>query len=443
MANTRDLSEDIEKALNNNMGIEIHKKKYYESLSEEEKKEYLEAKKITDKQRETLRDYKGYYEELPSSRGGKNKLASVWNAVMSIRRLGLFLKQRGVIDYKEAKKEDILAYVKSMSNSSDHSRSRAMTYIRMFYKWLYGIKDKYKYPEVVDDPRLVPEKTKNKKKPQDLLTQAEIKKLIDVGRNNRNRAIIMLSIGEGGMRSGEIGSLNISSVEFDERGVKVWIEKSKSKERYVRLVKSEPYLREYINKEYILDKSNPVNPLFYGDAGRVYKQRLRGYAFTQLLKRLAKNSGIKKRIYTHLGRAINISILTKKGMSAEISARRFGITAGTLRNVYLTIDDKDVDEAYLKIEGKLTLEEKNRIKEEEDLLSPKVCPRCNIKLPANSLYCNCGMILDQKEAMKVQDSQEKFMELLKKLNKISPESMIKFVDVMTRLDDEGKKGIKK
>lgn len=379
--------------------------------------------KLTEAQLEELKGFKEYYEELPSPRGGKNKITSVYNAVYCVRRFGLFLKEMGVESFKVAKKEDILAYFKSMNDQSDTTQSRAKVGIRSFYKWVYGVTEKYKFPEVVDDKRLVPNTTRNKKKPQDLLTNDEIRKMLDVSSSYRQKAIIMLSLGEGGMRAGEIVSLNISSLEFDEKGVKVWVEKSKSKERFVRLISSEPILREYVNKEYKLDKSTPSNPLFYTIAGSLLDARIRRTALTELLKRIAKKVGIQKNVYCHLGRSINISQLTKKGMSAEISAKRFGITPTTLRNVYLTIDDKDVDEVYLKIEGNLSDDELRKIRKEEKQLEIRICPRCQErypdqpnmwKHPSTASYCNCGFILDPILAEKKAQSE---MEMEYKLHK--------------------------
>lgn len=400
MANSN-MEKDIERALSNTMKVCFRTGKV--------------SGKLTEKQIQTLTKYKEYYEQLPSARGGNNKLASVWNAVMFIRRLGLYLKENGVQGFEEAKKEDILGYIASMKGLSDITISRSKTYIRMFYKWIYGVKKKYEYPEVVDDPRLVPQIVKNKKKPRDLLTNEEIRKLLEVSNNDRQRCIIMLSIGEGGLRSGEIASLNVGSVEFDDRGVKVWIEKSKSKERYVRLIHAEPYLRNYLNQEYSLDKNNKENPLFYGMAGKEHNTRVRGSALTDLLQRLGHKAKIKKRIYIHLGRAINISKLNKKGMSAEISAKRFGITANTLRNVYLTIDDKDADEVYLKTEGKQTDKEIINNRKEDALLEPRICTRCQARFPdkpelwrhsSTALYCSCGMVLDPIEAEKIAQRNE-------------------------------------
>lgn len=432
-------TEQVERMLKNEVSIQVHLREKFNSWSKEEQEKYLEYNKLSPEQLETLKQYKEYYEDLPSSRGGSNKGTSVWNTITSIRRLGLYLKSQGIKDYKQATKQDIINYIRSLNGRSINTKSSYKTYIRMFYKWIYGIKDKHRFPEVVDDPRLVPERRKNNKKPQDLLTDEEIYRMLQNAISDRNRSIIMLSLGEGGLRAGEIVSLNISSVEFDERGCKVWIEKSKSKERYVRIIKGEPYLRDYINKEYLLDKSIPNNPLIYAVKYEFRGNRLRNSAIGEVLHRIAKRANIKKRVYTHLGRAINISKLNKMGMSAEISAKRFGIKPGTLRDVYLTIDDKDVDEVYSRIEGKLTDEELEKIKKQDSLLTPKRCPRCNKTLPINALYCNCGMIVNQEEAIRVQDTDNMFMQVLKKLKDISPDTLAQFVDTISKYDEKLKK----
>lgn len=430
--------EEVERLLSNEARVPVNIRGKFSQWSKEEQEAYLEKNRLTELQLQTLKAFKEYYEDLPSSRGGKNRTTSVWNAVQVIRKFGLFLKELGILDYKDAKKEDIIKYIRSLGGRSDSTRSSYKQYIRRFYKWIYGIEEKHSFPDVVKDPRLVPEKRKNKKKPSDLLTQEEILKLLDHSWNYRNRSIIMLSLGEGGLRAGEIVSLNLGSVEFDAKGCKVWIEQSKSKERYVRIIKGEPYLREYINKEYQLDKSDPHNPLFYSVRHGQYKgKRLRNSALGEMLKRVGKSAGIKKRIYTHLGRAINISILNKKGMSAEISSKRFGITPGTLRQVYLTIDDKDVDEVYSRLEGKMTDEERKEAEKEEDLLMPKSCPRCNTIVPKGALYCNCGMILDTSEAMRIQQREREsadVLRLVRRMSKISPENLDKFFETLEKIE---------
>ena len=45
----------------------------------------------------------------------------------------------------------------------------------------------------------------------------------------------------------------------------------------------------------------------------------------------------------------------------------------------------------------------------------KICPRCNKKNTADSLYCNCGMVLDQKEAVNLELMREKANSFTSKL----------------------------
>jgi len=106
------------------------------------------------------------------------------------------------------------------------------------------------------------------------------------------------------------------------------------------------------------------------------------------------------------------------GMGSELIAKRHGITTKTLQDVYLTLDDKDADDAYTKIKDKLTDEEKKRLADEEKKLAPKICPRCNNKNPATALYCNCGFVLDHKEAAVMHDRDKDILGfMLKVINK--------------------------
>jgi len=413
----------IERVLSNNLGVSKITKK--------------QAPKLLEQQIKKLREYISFYENKPSSRGGNIKPASISNTLVHLRGLGLFIKK----PYEDAEQKDLIEYIKSMNGKSQKHIATAKVSIRSFYKWMHNMHKPHEFPKVVDHPILVPQNVKVKRRPQDLLTKDEIKRMLEVAGNNRNRSLVMLSVGEGGCRASEITSANIDSIEFDSRGAKFYTEKSKSKERFVRLIDGEPYLREYINKEYELDQTNKNNPLFYARASKSHHERLGPNAVSDQLRRLARKTGIKKRVYTHLGRHINITRLKKMGMSSELIARRHGITVPTMQNVYLTLDDKDADDAYTKAKNKLTDEEKKKLAEEEKKLAPKICPRCRERFPgkpdlwqhpATATVCTCGMMLDgtKEKDLKTEFFSEMFSQYMKVLQKEPDMSLMNFMRML-------------
>lgn len=383
---------DIEKALNNGFNKADKRAKYIEDLSPE--------------QLEVLRAYKEFYEYKRSSKGGRIKVASVWNAITCLRRLGQYLNMpfkpqsdREICVYKER----IVKFVGDIQN--DATRANWKVTIRSFYKWLYNIINLHEFPAIVDDIRLVPEKVKSKKKPSDLPTSEEIEKMLNVCFDNRDKAMIVLW-SEMGCRGGEISEARLEDLEFDVKGCKLWINKSKSNERYVRLVQSAPYLRNWINNHPY--KSNPKAFLFVGKPmGGKFGNKMERNGFNQAIQRIAKRAGINKRIYWHLGRFYAITSLQRQGFDLVKNAKRHGITTGTLQGVYLKIDDRDIDDAYCKLKDVRTEEEVINEQKELDRFKPKQCQKCNFINPSDLIFCQkCNSALDLMTALKIDEQQE-------------------------------------
>lgn len=397
--------EKIRQSINNILINCINKKhwnaKYIANLSEEQLK--------------VLKEFKEYYENKPSPKGGRIRLASVWAAILCLRRLGLHLKKPYKPQNEEEIKEyreEIVKFVNSLEN--DSTRSNWKVIIRFFYKWLYGIRDKHKYPEVVVDDRLKPETVKTKKKPSDLPTVEDIEKMLNVCTDDRDKAIVMIWTELGG-RCGEIANATISDVEFDNKGCKLWIDKSKSERRTVRLVKAAPYLRNWVGKSHP-DRDNPSAQLFVSKSQgghRRYGVKLEKNGFNQIIKKIAKRAGIKKRIYWHLGRFFTITNLQRRGFDLVKNAKRHGITTGTLQGVYLQLDDKDIDDAYCDLENVRTEEDIIKEQKELDRFKPKTCPKCNHINPCDLIFCEaevndvkCNAPLDLTTAIKIDEEQE-------------------------------------
>ncbi len=103
--------------------------------------------------------------------------------------------------------------------------------MKRFYKWLKG--NNVTYPEEVKWITTTL-KTKNRLLPENLLTEEEIQRLIDVVDRPRDKAFI-ITLYESGPRIGELGSLRLGDVEFDERYAKLML-RGKTGARRVILV---------------------------------------------------------------------------------------------------------------------------------------------------------------------------------------------------------------
>lgn len=387
--------------------------------------------KLSEKQISVLRRYKAYYEAKPSTRGGTIKVKSLWNAMMILRKFGLFLKK----PFEEATKEDLINFViKRLKGKAEATKSNWIILLGSFYKWLLPNKmmvcsDRYGkqiyISELFNDEMLKYRRPKPTRKPSDLLTEEEIKRMLECALDYRGKCLIMLTFGEAGLRAGEICSLRKSSLVFDERGVKLFIEKSKSKERYVRLIDSEPYLREYMNKEYSLKGDDDKLPLFYGQRA-FFGKELGTSAISEVLQRCAERAEIKKRVWCHLGRHCDITRANKFNLSTEMNAKRHGISAATLRGVYLHLDDKDVDDAYCEVKNGLSREEAEARRDKKEFLTKKRCPRCKQEWGADTKICSCGMVLDRDTAMQIDKVNEVISLIIEKAAelKVDPKTAI-------------------
>lgn len=366
------------------------------------------------------------------------RIKSIWNYVNVLFALGKFLDK----PFEKATKQDLTNYIKSLQGHAPTSVSNWKTVIRKFYKWVYGgeyIKKKGLYPPVVDDPVF---ETKKKPKAQhiqskkDLITKDEFLKMVKAS-NTRDRAMLMM-LYEGGFRAGELVSLNKNSVEFDNNGAKVWVEKSKTKTRYVRLVDSVPHLKAWLNK-HALDADD--SPLFHS-IGSFYGKRLNLKAPREVILRAAKRAGIKKHVFAHMLRHIAVTHC-KHDLRIDVDdiAKRHGITPMTVRNVYLHYDDTDVDAAYLNAKGGESDEAKVKRQQELQKTAPKKCENCGFLNSWDAHFCKkCNTPVDlttalnkdrqtEQEREEVKEMMNLLVKALRAKSKKEMEEVLKHVEV--------------
>ncbi len=363
-----------------------------------------EPKLLSNEQLKTLKAYAEFYSNKKSSKGGIVKKSSVWNSLQCLRMLGVYLNK----PYEKATKQDLINFfTKHCKNKSEATTSSWKVTIRSLYKWQHGMKKKHEFPEVVDDERLEPTKAKPRKiSPSDLLTKDEVLKMIEASYNPMDKAICSIWF-EMGIRAKEYTSANVGSVEFVSGGVKFYVEESKTETGFIPLIQSAPYLEEWLQcHPYKEDKNAPL----FIQSKRLRKgvryNRLQPNGINQKLKRLAERAGIKKRIFTHLGR--NMSITRMDGtLSIEDNARLHGITPYTVLNVYTRRSRKEACENYFNKYGKKKSDEELlKEKEEEEKLLPKKCENCSEMNPFERHFCKkCLRPIDLKTFLELEKNR--------------------------------------
>lgn len=208
----------------------------------------------------------------------------------------------------------------------------------------------------------------------------------------RDKAFIM-ALYESGCRIGEILSLRMKNVSFDEYGAILRVT-GKTGDRRVRIIMAAPVLGSWIDNHPA--KKDPEAALWpqsatnYSDT----QKYLRYGSIYVLIKSLAEKAGIRKRIHAHLFRHFRATALANKLTESQMK-EYFGWTQGSeMASTYVHLSGRDVDSALLQVYSL-----KDKIVEEVKL-NIKTCLRCKEKNSPSQSFCGkCGNPLDEKNLL--------------------------------------------
>jgi integrase/recombinase XerD len=324
-------------------------------------------------------------------------------------------------DFDSATKEELKDIVMKIDSREDYSPWTQHSYrviIKKFYKWLeYGdnYKEKMEYPEIVSWLRCgLKKKNQPKVKASDLLTEEEVKRLIEVAEHPRDRAFISM-LYELGARIGEIGGLLIKELTRDKYGYIVDLE-GKTGHRTPRIVNSDQYVTVWLNVHPLWSKQDA--PLWVMIGNRTKGRKMAYAAFRALVKRLVAKAGVKKRVYPHLFRHTRVTHLLINRQINEAQAKvYFGwVPESKMLSEYSHLMSNDVNEAILAMHGIKT----GKVKESS--LIARQCHRCRRVNAGTAKFCQqCGSPLDVKTALELDEQRHKADELLIALLKKKPE----------------------
>ena len=175
--------------------------------------------------------------------------------------------------------------------------------------------------------------------------------------------------------------------------------------RRIRVISSEPYILEWINKH--PDKDNPEAFVWLRNNGN---EMLEYPAFCKALRVAAIRAGIKKKVNPHNFRHARATYLASKFTEQQLKVF-FGWTrASDMASVYVHLSGKDVDDALLNVYGLSQTTEKNRITK----LKPITCLRCNTQNEVTNKFCKlCGSILDENKRIELQAKETQTEEINK------------------------------
>jgi len=266
--------------------------------------------------------------------------------------------------------------------------------IKRFYKWLKGNDEEYP-PEVKWIKTTLKRSDEKLPSEGDLITEKEIRHLIETAKHPRDKAFVSM-LYESGCRVGELASLQIGNVIFDQYGIILSVQ-GKTGSRKIRLISSTPHLMAWLQcHPKKNEKKSPLWVELKGDDALSYD------SIRIFLRRLFKRAGIDKRCNPHFLRHSRATYMANHLTEFQMN-QYFGWTQGSrMPAVYVHLSGRETDQAIFEMNGIKTEKE---IKESE--LKPKKCFKCDTINSAESKYClKCAGILDMKTAIELEERRK-------------------------------------
>jgi integrase len=324
--------------------------------------------------------------------------------------------------FKEVTKGDMIGFCneiakEGLKRGSIHTYKRK---IKVFYNWLYGMNYK-EYPECVKWMRPNNPRGNTKSggrslpiRPEDLLTQEDIKKLINACNHPRDQALISI-LYESAARAEEVVKLRVGSIIFDKFGAKVTLE-GNTGARIIRLVHSVPYIQTWLNVHPYRD--NPKAPLWCKIRKGLGKESIQYHNVRKLVVSLGKDVGIEKPCTPHKLRHARLTELAKHLPEQKLKVYAGWTPGSTMTGTYVHLSGKDLDDDILQLHGVTPKKPEKPL--EKGALRPQPCVRCNKANSPTAQYCQfCGMILDENLALEQMNQEANIEELRKQLAELN------------------------
>jgi len=260
--------------------------------------------------------------------------------------------------------------------------------LKTFVRWLN--KNYIQKRKQLDISWLKPDKTRLTKLPEELITPEEVENLISVCSTKRDKAFIGV-LYESGARVGEILTMQVKHCVFDEYGAIIYLD-GKTGTRTVRIIEYTELLRQYLEEHPY--RNDPKKPFWL----RYRKGSLHDDSFlypgvTSLLRNLQRITHFKKRLHPHIFRHSRATFDAKLFTEHQLNVKYGWKLGSDMPSTYVSLSQRDMDEAYLKQHGIATNANNGVIK-----VSVKKCPKCNIENSFYDKFCkSCRMPLDISE----------------------------------------------
>jgi integrase/recombinase XerD len=234
--------------------------------------------------------------------------------------------------------------------------------------------------------------------PEDLISEEEFKAMLSRAESLRDKAMLSV-LRESAFRPHEFLSIKRRNVSFDKYGAIIHIERGKTGPRSVRIITSSPILANWLENHPLKDSGAPlwVNLSTSGRYAALQPTGLR-----RILKRIANDAQVKKRIWPYLFRHTRNTELSTMLTEAPFCGYAGWRIGSKMPSYYVHLSAKNVDDAVLKSYG-LKKGEEDGEKDNESQL-PRQCLRCgSMNSPTQEICIKCGLALTLEAALRADD----------------------------------------
>ncbi len=227
------------------------------------------------------------------------------------------------------------------------------------------------------------------KKPSEMLSEDEVRRMVDVSVGNQAKAIVAV-LWDCGPRVGELVNCNIS--DLVNRGDHLYLSvDGKTGIRELGLVTSASLMTRWLDEHPF--REQPDKPLFISFNNARFHERLTPAGVADIVTKAKQKAGISKRVTPHIFRHSKATHLGQFMTETELR-QFFGWSRNSnMPGVYIHLTQTHVNDKRRLIEtGEKPKQEIKRSK-----LMSIPCPRCGVENDSSSKYCSgCMLPLSQQ-----------------------------------------------
>jgi len=299
---------------------------------------------------------------------------------------------------------------------SDSTMQTMIARMKRFYRWI----NEGETPKWLKDIKIT--SYGNKLDPDKVLTEDDIKRLLNVSSSPKDKAIVAL-LYESGARIAEFLGIRLSDLAFDEYGAWVKLKTGKLRKneptevRKIRIVNSVSYLKAWMRyhpdlKEFFKEKTtgdfNFYNKICENNDNWLWVSKIQTktdkllcnekterFAVADTLQKLAEKAGILKPINPHAFRRSRATYLASKIPESVLRKFMGWKKDSVMVKAYVHLNDAEVGDVIL---DKVYNTQTKKLEEAINKLTPKVCKNCGERNPTDYNFCmKCNFPLSEDE----------------------------------------------